>query len=126
MAPYVAQVTVTVCCVGNCPPSTLKAGVATVCACADDEQRLSLAFSTDESGKLFLIGTKPVERLSVSIFKRTFERCMGLCAAPDAQTLWMSSLSLLWRFENALSGTCMPRAFFKTGEIHRTIATKEE
>lgn len=27
---------------------------------------------------------------------------MGLCASADAQTLWMSSLYQLWRFENAL------------------------
>ncbi|MEA3211873.1 MAG: hypothetical protein QOE70_4930 [Chthoniobacter sp.] len=64
------------------------------------EQRLSLAFSTYQSGKLFLIGVKPDQRLSV--FERTFERCMGLCATADGQTLWMSSLYQLWRFENVL------------------------
>lgn len=64
------------------------------------EQRLSLAFTTYQSGKLFLLGLKPDGRLSV--FERTFERCMGLCTSPDAQTLWMSSLYQLWRFENAL------------------------
>jgi uncharacterized protein (TIGR03032 family) len=73
------------------------------------EQRLSIAFSTYQTGKLFLIGLKSDGRLSV--FERTFERCMGLCAGngdgkegPDgsAQTLWMSSLYQLWRFENAL------------------------
>lgn len=64
------------------------------------EERVSLAFSTYQSGKLFLIGLKPDGQLSV--FERTFERCMGLCATADAQTLWMSSLYQLWRFENAL------------------------
>jgi uncharacterized protein (TIGR03032 family) len=64
------------------------------------EQRLSLAFTTYQSGKLFLIGLKPDGALSV--FERTFERCMGLCSTPDAQTLWMTSLYQLWRFENAL------------------------
>ncbi len=64
------------------------------------EQRLSVAFSTYQTGKLFLIGVKPDGRLSV--FERTFERCMGLCASADAQTLWMSSIYQLWRFENAL------------------------
>ena len=42
------------------------------------EQKLSLAFTTYQSGKLFLIGVKPDGRLSV--FERTFNRCMGLCA----------------------------------------------
>jgi len=62
------------------------------------EQRVSLAFSTYQSGKLFLIGLRPDGRLSVH--ERTFSRCMGLWA--DGQTLWMSSLYQLWRFENAL------------------------
>jgi uncharacterized protein (TIGR03032 family) len=62
------------------------------------EQKLSLAFTTYQSGKLFLIGLKPDGRLSVN--ERTFTRCMGLWGS--AQTLWMSSLYQLWRFENAL------------------------
>jgi uncharacterized protein (TIGR03032 family) len=74
------------------------------------EQRLSVAFSTYQSGKLFLIGLRDDGRLSV--FERTFERCMGLCVTGDAQTLWMSSLYQLWRFENALvDGTRAPDGY---------------
>lgn len=62
------------------------------------EQRLSLAFTTYQAGKLFLIGLQPEGRLS--IFERTFNRCLGLWG--DGQTLWMTSLYQLWRFENAL------------------------
>lgn len=62
------------------------------------EQKLSLAFTTYQAGKLFMIGLQPNGRLSM--FERTFNRCMGLWA--DGQTLWMSSLYQLWRFENAL------------------------
>ena len=62
------------------------------------EQRISLAFTTYQSGKLFLIGLQPDGRLSV--FERTFNRCLGLWG--DGQTLWMTSLYQLWRFENAL------------------------
>ena len=61
------------------------------------EQKISLAFTTYQSGKLFLIGLQPDGRLS--IFERTFNRCMGLWASD--QTLFMSSLYQLWRFENA-------------------------
>ncbi len=71
-------------------------------------QRASLAFTTYQSGKLFLIGTKPDGKLSV--FERTFERCMGLSISPDAQTLWMSSVYQLWRFENALPAGAAPPA----------------
>jgi len=59
---------------------------------------LSLLFTTYQTGKLFLLGVQPDGRLSA--FERTFNRCMGLYATP--QTLWMSSLYQLWRFENVL------------------------
>jgi uncharacterized protein (TIGR03032 family) len=61
-------------------------------------QRVSLAFTTYQSGKLFLIGLQPDGRLSV--FERTFNRCLGLWS--NGQTLWMTSLYQLWRFENVL------------------------
>lgn len=64
------------------------------------EQQVSLGFTTYQTGKMFLIGLKPDGRLSV--FERTFNRCMGMCTANDGQTLWMSSLYQLWRFENVL------------------------
>ena len=62
------------------------------------DQCVSLAFTTYQTGKLLLIGLRPDGRLSV--FERTFNRCMGLWASP--QTLYMSSLYQLWRFDNAL------------------------
>ncbi|MDJ0595021.1 MAG: TIGR03032 family protein [Pleurocapsa sp. MO_226.B13] len=63
------------------------------------EQQISLAFTTYQAGKIFLIGLQPDGRLS--IFERTFNRSMGLWAT--SQTLWMSSLYQLWRLENSLS-----------------------
>ncbi|MGF1641421.1 MAG: TIGR03032 family protein [Rhodospirillales bacterium] len=86
------------------------------------ERRLSLAFTTYQAGKLFLIGLQPDGRLS--IFERTFARCMGLCAAGDS--LWMSSLYQLWRFENALppgrvhdgsDRLYVPRVAYTTGDL---------
>ena len=63
------------------------------------EMRLSLAFTTYQAGKLFLLGLQPDGRLAV--FERTFNRCMGLHG--DGQTLWLSALYQLWRFENTLA-----------------------
>ena len=86
------------------------------------EQRLSLAFTTYQSAKLFLIGLRPDGRLSVS--ERTFSRCMGLWGS--AQTLWMSSLYQLWRFENVLSAgeqhqghdrLYLPQVGYTTGDL---------
>ena len=62
------------------------------------EQNLSLAFTTYQSGKLFLVGLQPNGRLS--IFERSFNRAMGLWASPE--TLFLSTLFQLWRFDNAL------------------------
>ena len=86
------------------------------------EQRISLAFTTYQAGKLFLIVLQADGRLS--IFERTFERSMGLCAAGD--TLWMSSLYQLWRFDNALQPGQMhdgydrlyvPQMAYTTGDL---------
>lgn len=63
------------------------------------QARTSLAFTTYQAGKLFLIGTGPDGRLSIQT--RSFPRCMGLGTGPGG-TLWMSSLFQLWRFENYL------------------------
>jgi uncharacterized protein (TIGR03032 family) len=62
------------------------------------EQQVSLAFTTYQAGKLFLLGRRPDGRLGV--FERTFSRCMGLCA--DGPGLWLATLYQLWRLENLL------------------------
>jgi uncharacterized protein (TIGR03032 family) len=59
----------------------------------------SLAFTTYQTAKLFLIGVQRNGRLS--IFERTLERVMGLHAS--ASTLHLSTLYQIWRFENALA-----------------------
>src|SRR5262249_22283249 len=58
------------------------------------------------TGKLILIGLNAEGRLAV--FERTFNRAMGLWA--DGQTLWLSSLYQVWRFENVLVPGSFTRA----------------
>jgi uncharacterized protein (TIGR03032 family) len=86
------------------------------------EQNVSLAFTTYQTGKLFLVGRRPDGQLSV--FERNFNRCMGLCA--NDQTLWMSSLYQIWRFENILrpgqlhnghDRLYVPKIGYTTGDI---------
>jgi hypothetical protein len=60
--------------------------------------RVSLAFTTYQTGKLFVLGLHPEGRLAV--FERTFDRARGLWA--DGQTLWLGTRYQLWRFENLL------------------------
>ncbi|RLS36853.1 MAG: TIGR03032 family protein [Planctomycetota bacterium] len=86
------------------------------------EQRLSLACTTYQAGKLFLIGTQPNGRLAVN--ERTFNRCLGLWG--NGQTLWMSSQYQLWRFENVLEDgqlfdgcdrLYVPKTGYTTGDL---------
>ena len=86
------------------------------------EHKLSFAFTTYQAGKLFLIGLNADGQLSV--FERTFNRCMGLVAHHRA--LWMSTLYQLWRFENSLDpgqnyqgydALYVPRLAYTTGDL---------
>ena len=62
------------------------------------EENISLAFTTYQASKVFLIGLQPDDRMS--IFERTFQRCMGLWADGDA--LVLSSAFQIWRLQNAM------------------------
>ena len=86
------------------------------------EHHLSLAFTTYQAGKLFFVGVNPSKQLS--IFERTFEQCMGLCAHENS--LYMSTRYQLWRFENILSqaeihegydALYLPQASYVTGDL---------
>ena len=88
------------------------------------ENKVSLAFTTYQTGKLFFIGLQDNGRLSV--FERTFNRCMGLFADSEAQTLYMSSLYQLWRFSSAFpkgqayqgyDRLFVPQVGYTTGDI---------
>jgi uncharacterized protein (TIGR03032 family) len=61
------------------------------------EQKISLAFTTYQAGKLFFLGIKPDGQLS--IFNRTLERCMGLAYADDA--LYVAGLYQIYKFVDA-------------------------
>jgi uncharacterized protein (TIGR03032 family) len=60
--------------------------------------KLSLAISSYQSGRLYLVGSDMKGR--VSFFERIFERAMGIVG--NAQRLYLGGLYQLWRFENVL------------------------
>lgn len=85
------------------------------------EEKMAIALTTYQLGKLCLIGSKDQE---LSIFERTFSRCMGLCTAPNG--LYMSSLYQVWRFENIFAANqrqdgydrlYVPRIGYTTGDL---------
>jgi uncharacterized protein (TIGR03032 family) len=74
------------------------------------QQRCSLAFTTYQTGKLFFIGRKSASGAAapageadqaLSIFERTYNRCMGMWASADGRTIWLSSRFQIWRLEQA-------------------------
>lgn len=95
-------------------------------------QKISLAFTTYQAGKLFFVGTQPSGRTGV--FERTFNRAMGLCTA--GQSLWLSTAFQIWRFENVLEPhnsdgefdrLYVPRSCHVTGDIDvHDIALNED
>lgn len=67
----------------------------------------SLAFTTYQAGKVFMIGLQGDGNLSV--FERTFERCMGLGHSKGG--FWMSTLYQLWEFQNFIDAGQADRGF---------------
>jgi uncharacterized protein (TIGR03032 family) len=61
----------------------------------------SLAFTTYQAGKLFFVGLRPDGRLSV--FERSFPRCMGLAVSGDGRSLLLATLNQIVRFDNVVS-----------------------
>lgn len=85
---------------------------------------VSLAFTTYQAGKLFLVGLKSDGKLSV--FERTFARCMGLAVSNDTRSLLLATHYQLYRFENALppggqanghDALYVPRVSWITGDL---------
>ncbi|WP_245570613.1 TIGR03032 family protein [Arenimonas composti] len=60
--------------------------------------RLSMAITSYQSGRLYLVGSDQQGR--VAFFERIFERAMGIVG--NAQRIYLGGLYQLWRFENVL------------------------
>ncbi len=88
------------------------------------EHNISLSFSTYQAGKLFFIGMQ--DEAKMSVFERTFARCMGIGLDPKTMSLWVANLYQLWRFENALKPgqshqgfdrVYVPQVGYTTGDV---------
>jgi uncharacterized protein (TIGR03032 family) len=84
----------------------------------------SLAVSTYQAGKFFLFGQRPDGRLSV--FERTFPRCMGIGVSPDGRALLLATHYQLFRFDNVIpqggnsggyDALYVPRVSWITGDL---------
>jgi uncharacterized protein (TIGR03032 family) len=86
------------------------------------EQRMSLAFTTYQTGMLFFLGLMPDGK--PSLMQRAFPRAMGLWS--NGQTILLTSLFQVWRFENVLEPgkphngfdrMYVPRVAYTTGDV---------
>ena len=69
---------------------------------------VSLAFTSYQTGQLFLVGVMPDRR--ISIHQRNFIRAMGLIAQPDR--IYVAGLEAVWRMENILRRTEVANQYF--------------
>ena len=69
---------------------------------------MSLAFTSYQTGQLFLVGVMPDRRLS--IHQRNFIRAMGVIAQPDR--VYVAGVEAVWRLENILRRTEVANQFF--------------
>lgn len=79
----------------------------------------SLAFTSYQTGQLFLVGAHP--NGTVSFNQQNFQRAMGLCWMPGR--LYLGSLFQLWRFENMLRPGEVANQAFDTVLVPRNAQT---
>jgi uncharacterized protein (TIGR03032 family) len=98
------------------------------------QHQVSLAFTTYYANRIFFIGLSAKGQLSLSA--QTLPRCMGLWASPDAQTLYLSHLYQVQRYESipdpalakkGIDRMYVPRYSFTTGDsdIHDIAANSK-
>jgi uncharacterized protein (TIGR03032 family) len=83
------------------------------------ERSVSLAFTTYDSGHLFLVGVLPNGKLS--IFQRHFPRAMGLAYHNDR--LFVASKDYLWRLENIVQPPRLANDRFDRAFVPRSAQT---
>ena len=90
------------------------------------EQNVSLALTTYQSNRLFLIGRKP-EPGRLAVQERLFDKPMGLFWQPDTDTLTLGCRYQIWQFANRLPAghaheggdrLYVPRQSWTTGDIN--------
>jgi uncharacterized protein (TIGR03032 family) len=98
-----------------------------------NELHISLAFTTYQTNRLFLIGCKPEGRLAVN--ERLFDKPMGLYAHNDS--LYMACRYQLWQLENRLAAgetyqggdrLYVPCTAYTTGDVnvHDVVLDKQQ
>ena len=83
-------------------------------------QRIAIAFTSYQSGKLYLIGANP--RGGLMVHERFYQKAMGLCV-PDPGTIWLASAYHIVRFRDALGEGQFANGLHDRLYVPRTIHT---
>jgi uncharacterized protein (TIGR03032 family) len=81
----------------------------------------SLAFTTYQGGKLFLLGS--ASNGGLSVFERSYPRCMGLGISQDSRTIYLATQIQLYRLDNILPKGEMQGQFDAVYAPHQTWVT---
>jgi uncharacterized protein (TIGR03032 family) len=84
-----------------------------------EANRASLAFTSYQTGQLFLVGVLP--NGSISFNQQNFTRAMGVCR--DGNRLWVGSLFQLWRLEDMLGDGELANGSFDACYVPREAQT---
>ncbi len=84
-----------------------------------ESNRVSLAFTSYQTGQLYLVGV--MANGSISFNRQNFQRAMGLCV--DGPRLWVGSLFQLWRLENMLQPGEIANSVFDAAFVPREART---
>ena len=85
---------------GKTPPEPVKKSCTPGLTTWMRRNRVSIAFTSYQSGRLYLLGADPKGRLS--FHERIYQRAMGIVG--NGQRLFMGGLYQIWRFENIVRG----------------------
>src|SRR5262245_13551111 len=78
--------------------------------------QVSIAFTSYQSGRLYLLGSDPTGRLS--FHERIYQRAMGVVG--NAHRLFMGGLYQIWRFENILNEGQLANNMFEKCYVPRS------
>jgi uncharacterized protein (TIGR03032 family) len=79
--------------------------------------QVSIAFTSYQSGRLYLLGSDPAGRLS--FHERIYQRAMGVVG--NGQRLFMGGLYQIWRFENILGQGQLANDMFDKCYVPRSV-----
>jgi uncharacterized protein (TIGR03032 family) len=93
---------------GRKPPEPVRKSCSAGLTAWMTRSRLSIAFTSYQSGRLYLLGSDAKGRLS--FHERIYQRAMGVVG--NGQRLFMGGLYQIWRFENILGAGQMANGMF--------------